>query len=87
VAELPVGESDLVYRGGMWFLYATVEVAEAEPVEPRGFLGVEMGIVQIATDSDGRVHAGEQLNRYRRRRSACVRSCGPGKRQPCDFET
>lgn len=69
VSELPVGESDLVYRDGMWFLYATVEVAEAEPVEPLGFLGVDMGIVQIATDSDGRVYAGEQLNRYRRRQT------------------
>jgi IS605 OrfB family transposase len=67
VAELPVGETDLVYRDGMWLLYATVEVAEAEPLQPQGFLGVDMGIVQIATDCDGTVYAGEQLNRYRRR--------------------
>ncbi|WP_143194320.1 hypothetical protein [Micromonospora sp. CB01531] len=26
VATQPVGESDLVHRDGMWFLYATVEV-------------------------------------------------------------
>ncbi|GGN95087.1 transposase [Actinoplanes lobatus] len=67
VAELPVGECDLVHRDGMWLLYATVEIAEATPVEPAGFLGVDLGIVQIATDSDGTVYAGEQLNRYRRR--------------------
>ncbi|GAA0433648.1 hypothetical protein Aca07nite_01720 [Actinoplanes capillaceus] len=67
VSELPVGESDLVHRDGMWFLYVTVEVAEAQPVDPAGFLGVDLGIVHIATDSDGRVYAGEQLNRYRRR--------------------
>ncbi|MEU5941610.1 transposase [Micromonospora sp. NPDC047548] len=67
VAELPVGESDLVHRDGMWFLYATVEGAEADPVDPQGFLGVDLGVVNIATDSDGRVHAGEKLNRYRRR--------------------
>lgn len=67
VAELPVGESDLVHRDGLWFLYATVEVAEAEPIDPQGFLGVDMGIVQIATDSDGHVYAGDQLNSYRRR--------------------
>ena len=67
VSTLPVGESDLVHRDGLWFLYATVEVAEAEPIDPQGFLGVDMGIVQIATDSDGRVYAGEQLNSYRRR--------------------
>jgi IS605 OrfB family transposase len=67
VSELPVGECDLVYRDGMWLLYASVEVAEAKPVEPTGFLGVDLGIVQIATDSDATVYAGEQLNRYRRR--------------------
>ena len=33
VAELPVGECDLVHRDGMWFLYATVEGAEAEPID------------------------------------------------------
>ena len=67
VAELPVGESDLVHRDGMWFLYATVEVPEADPIDPQGFLGVDLGVVNIATDSDGRVYAGEKLNRYRRR--------------------
>jgi putative transposase len=67
VAELPVGECDLVHRDGMWFLYASVEVAEPEMIDPDGFLGVDMGIVRIATDSDGRTYAGEQLNRYRRR--------------------
>jgi len=67
VSELPVGESDLVHRDGMWFLYATVQVPERELIEPQGFIGVDMGIVQIATDSDGRVYAGEHLNSYRRR--------------------
>ena len=67
VAELPVGESDLVHRDGMWFLYATVEVPEADPIDPQGFLGIDLGVVNIATDSDGRVYAGEKLNRYRRR--------------------
>lgn len=66
-AELPVGESDLVHRDGMWFLYATVEVPEPELIDPRGFLGVDMGVVNIATDSGGQIYAGKELNRYRRR--------------------
>jgi IS605 OrfB family transposase len=70
VAELPVGESDLVHRDGMWFLYATVEVAESVlNTDPQGFLGVDMGIVNIAADSDGRLYAGEALNGYRRRQA------------------
>jgi IS605 OrfB family transposase len=67
VAELPVGETDLVHRDGMWFLYATVEAPEPAMIEPEGWLGVDLGIVQIATDSDGRAYAGRELNRYRRR--------------------
>ena len=53
VATLPVGESDLVHRDGMWFLYASVEVPEPELIDPDGFLGVDMGIANIAYDSDG----------------------------------
>ena len=48
------GESDLVRHGGDWFLVATVDVPEAAPnPSPEGFLGVDMGIVNIATTSDG----------------------------------
>ncbi|MGW2628046.1 RNA-guided endonuclease InsQ/TnpB family protein [Streptomyces chattanoogensis] len=60
------GESDLVFRDGMWFLMATCEVPEA-PTQPGpvGFLGVDLGIVNIATTSDGEVMAGRNLNRIR----------------------
>lgn len=61
------GESDLVLRDGMFFLIATVEAPEPEPEEPDGFLGVDLGIVNIATTSDGEILAGRRLNRYRRR--------------------
>lgn len=67
VATLPVGESDLVHRDGMWFLHATVEVAEPELYDPAGFLGVDMGIANIAYDCDGNRYAGTMLNGYRRR--------------------
>lgn len=67
VATRPVGECDLVHRDGLWLLYATVEVAEPEPYEPDGFLGVDLGIVNIAYDSDDTRYAGARLNGYRRR--------------------
>ncbi|WP_127499557.1 RNA-guided endonuclease InsQ/TnpB family protein [Actinoplanes solisilvae] len=67
VGILPVGESDLVHRDGMWFRYATVEVVEPDLIDPQGWLGVDLGIVQIATTSDGKTYAGKRLNRYRRR--------------------
>ena len=62
------GESDLVFRDGKWYLSATCEVPEAVLNEsPDGFLGVDLGIVNIATTSDGDRYAGAHLNRVRHR--------------------
>ncbi|MEV8535090.1 transposase [Streptomyces sp. NPDC051211] len=62
------GESDLLYRDGGWYLLAPCEVPEAVlNAEPADFLGVDLGIVNIATTSDGQIMAGRRLNRLRRR--------------------
>ncbi|MFV5996044.1 RNA-guided endonuclease InsQ/TnpB family protein [Streptomyces sp. NPDC056231] len=68
LARYRKGESDLVCRDGCWYLVATCEVPEAElNTDPVDFLGVDLGIVNIATTSDGRIMAGRQLNRMRLR--------------------
>jgi putative transposase len=67
LAEHRRGETDLIHHDGLWLLTATCEIPEAAPQEPAGFLGVDLGIVNIATTSDGTVHAGRRLNRDRRR--------------------
>ncbi|MEO3787272.1 transposase [Actinocorallia sp. B10E7] len=59
------GESDLVLRGGNWYLYAVCEVPEPGLRGPVGFLGVDLGIVNIATTSDGTRYAGRHLNQVR----------------------
>ncbi|MFD7875247.1 RNA-guided endonuclease InsQ/TnpB family protein [Streptomyces sp. NPDC059766] len=62
------GESDLLVRDGMWFLNTTCEVPEAPlNTDPHDFLGVDLGIVNIATTSDGEIMAGRGLNRIRSR--------------------
>jgi IS605 OrfB family transposase len=61
------GQADLVYRDGRFFLYVVVEVGEADPFEPNGWLGADLGIVNIASDSDGGNHAGGHLNGLRAR--------------------
>jgi IS605 OrfB family transposase len=61
------GESDLVDRDGKWYLYATCELPDVETTEPDGFLGVDLGIANIATPSDGTRHCGTGLNRVRHR--------------------
>ena len=61
------GQVDLVYRDGRFYLYATIEVPEDTPIEPTRFLGVDLGITNIATDSDGHSYTGEAIERVRRR--------------------
>ncbi|MCX5357499.1 transposase [Streptomyces sp. NBC_00124] len=66
VAAHRQGESDLVRQGGKWFLIATCEIKEAAlNPHPVGFLGVDLGIVNIAATSDGERHAGRRINRKR----------------------
>ncbi len=46
------GESDLLYRDGMWFLIATCDMPEPpRHASPDAFLGVDLGIANIATTS------------------------------------
>lgn len=47
------GESDLLYRNGKWYLLATVNVEELPPGTPEDWIGVDLGVLNIATDSDG----------------------------------
>ncbi|WP_369251973.1 RNA-guided endonuclease InsQ/TnpB family protein [Streptomyces sp. R41] len=61
------GESDLIEREGVFYLIATCDVPEADPYEPDGFIGVDLGIVNIATTSTGHKAAGRGLNRHRKR--------------------
>jgi putative transposase len=61
------GQCDLVYRKGRFFLYATVDLPDGSPIEPTAFLGVDLGIAQIATDSDGNAHSGKAVEVVRRK--------------------
>jgi IS605 OrfB family transposase len=61
------GQADLVLRKGKWYLYVTVEVPDGAPVEPEGWLGVDLGIRNLATDSDGECHSGAGIESVRQR--------------------
>jgi len=60
------GESDLFERDGQWFLAFTANVEEPPPTTPDDWLGVDLGIVNLATDSDGIVYSGERIETVRR---------------------
>lgn len=63
------GQADLVFRDGQFYLYVTVEIEEEPPVDAKDWLGVDLGIKNIAVDSTGKVFSGEQVDRNRRRRA------------------
>jgi len=61
------GETDLAYRDGEWFLLTTCNVEELPPSDTSGgVLGVDLGIVQLATDSEGTQYTGEPVKSLRR---------------------
>lgn len=73
------GESDLVYHDGAFYLFTTCNIDDPEPEIVDSFIGVDLGIKNIATDSDGEVFSGAQVNglRHRHRRlRAKLRSKG-----------
>lgn len=61
------GQADLVLRDGKFYLYATIELPEPAIVNPDEFLGVDMGTVNLATDSDGKAYSGGKVNGLRKR--------------------
>jgi putative transposase len=66
------GESDLVFRQGQFYLLVTCTVDEPTPADVDAALGVDLGIVNLATDSDGAQYSGAAVEqtrqRYQRRR-------------------
>jgi len=65
-----LGETDLVHTGKHFLLLAACEVQEPEPRDFHDALGVDLGVTNIAVDSDGRIYSSGRLNglRHRHRR-------------------
>jgi len=61
------GESDLAFVNGNFYLMATVSISDPPLIETDGVLGVDLGIVQLATDSEGHAYSGEAVKACRRR--------------------
>jgi putative transposase len=55
------GESHLVYQRGAFYLLAVCDLPEPDEQTIEGVLGVDLGIINLATDSDGASHAGDQI--------------------------
>lgn len=72
------GESDLIYRKGRVYLLAT-DVPEEDEEAVDGVPGVDLGIVEIATTSDGDSQSGDEIEAKRQwyaKRRAVLQSVG-----------
>jgi putative transposase len=62
------GQADLVLRpDGKWFLLVTVDLPDGTATPATEFLGLDLGIVNLAADSDGNAYSGEAVEKIRRR--------------------
>jgi putative transposase len=73
------GQADLILRDGVFYLAVVVEVPEPSKFDAVGTLGVDLGIVNLATDSDGETFSGKQVDDIRERNAelrATLQSAG-----------
>ncbi len=63
-----IGGADLVWRRGVYFLHVTQsQEAPALGCDDGQHLGVDLGIVNLATDSEGQTFSGEAIRKARKR--------------------
>lgn len=62
------GEADLVYKKSKFYLFQTVDVPEEEVKDIEEFIGVDMGLLEIAALSNGKSFNSKKLNDYREKR-------------------
>jgi IS605 OrfB family transposase len=62
------GEADLVYKKGKFYLFQTVDVPEEDIEDVEEFIGVDMGLLEIAALSNGKNFSSKKLNDYREKR-------------------
>jgi putative transposase len=69
------GQSDLVKRkDGKWFLLVTIKTPDVAPEPATDFIGVDFGVVNLAVDSDGETHQGDDVERTRKHYGKVKRS-------------
>lgn len=69
------GQCDLVRRkDGKWFLLVTVDLPDGTKIPATDFIGVDLGVANIATDSDGSRYSGASVEACRIRNHDLRRS-------------
>jgi putative transposase len=63
-----VGGAELVQRHGTWYLHISQTNSNPEPAQPIGYIGCDLGLVNLATTDDGTTFLGAQVQVMRKRR-------------------
>ena len=75
------GQCDLVLRkDGKWFLLVTVDVPDGTKPPTTDFLGVDLGVINIAVDSDGQKHTSAKIEAKRLQYATRRRTLGKATR-------
>lgn len=63
------GQADLIWhkQSQTWYLAVTLDAPEPTPDEPEGTLGIDLGILNLATDSEGETFSGAAVEKVRAR--------------------
>jgi IS605 OrfB family transposase len=80
------GQCDLVLRkDGKWFLLVTVDLPDGTKLPTTDFIGVDLGVANIAADSDGQHYSGDAVEAVRSRqytlRASLQRAASAKKRR------
>lgn len=59
------GQADLLYHKGNLYLCLVIDLPDGNPLTPKGTLGIDMGIVNIASTSDGDTFSGKDVDDVR----------------------
>lgn len=75
--EWEIGSADLVWRRGTYYLHVTQEKEAPQTTQALDTIGVDLGIVNLACDSDGQTFTGAKVHdvrmRYHKRRQELQR--------------
>jgi len=73
------GQADLILRNHRFYLAVVVDAPETNQYDPTGALGVDLGLVNLAVDSNGTTYKGESVDRVmvrNERIKAKLQECG-----------
>jgi len=73
------GQADLIYKRNKFYLCLVVDVPAPPVIAPVDYIGVDMGIINLAATSDGNTYSGHEVDAVRQRMTKIKKSlqqCG-----------